>query len=84
MTEPMFRTQIWCLVSDFMLHMNVCNVLTYVTHEYKMCSVRTYGTYEKCYFRTYVTHENLMSEPTVGYPRKYDVFVRAYVTYETM
>ena len=38
----------------------MCNVLTYVTHEYKMCSVRTYGTYENCYVWTYVTHENLM------------------------
>ena len=58
MSEPMFKqfcTKLW-----IMLHMKMCNVLTYVTHEYKMCSARTYSTYEKCYVRTYVTHETLM------------------------
>ena len=42
-----------------MLYMKMCNVLTYVTHEYKMCSVRTYGTYEKFYVRTYVARKKI-------------------------
>ena len=37
----------------------IYNVLTCVTHEYKMCSVRTYGTYEK-FVRNYVTRKNLI------------------------
>ena len=61
-----------------------------------MCSVRTCGTYEKCYIRTYVSHENLMLLeqndvtydniicPNLGYSRKYDAFVRTYVTYENV
>ena len=43
-----------------MLHMKMSNVLTYVIHEYKMCSVGTYDIYEKCYVQTYVTRANLM------------------------
>ena len=37
----------------------MCNVWTYVKHEYEMCSVRTYGAYE-FFVWTYVTHENIM------------------------
>ena len=42
-----------------MLHTKMCNVRTYVTHEYEMVSVRTYVTCENiicpnlCYTRTY-------------------------------
>ena len=44
-----------------MLDMKICNVRTYVTHEYKMFSVRTYLHRKYLYIRTYVTHENTMS-----------------------
>ena len=37
----------------------MCNVWTYVTHEYEMCSIQAYGTYEH-YVWTYVTYENMM------------------------
>ena len=73
------------LVSDIMLHMKMCNVWTYVTHEYEICSIRAYGTCEKNYVRTYVTHGNIMFLvpkiamydnvicPNLYYPRKCDV-----------
>ena len=37
-------------VPKLMLHMKICNVKTYVTHEYEICSVPTNVTYEnvKC------------------------------------
>ena len=38
----------------------MCNVWTYVTHEYKMYSIQTYGIYETFYVRTYVTRESMM------------------------
>ena len=46
MFEPILRTEIWCHVSELTLHMTMCNVRTYITHEYDMCSIRAYRTYE--------------------------------------
>ena len=48
------------VLCDFLIHTKICKVWSYVTHKYKMCSVRTYGTYEDCYVRIYVIHEKLM------------------------
>ena len=79
MSEPMFRTKIWWLMSDLMLHMKMCNVLTYNIHAYKMCSVRTYGACEKCYVRTYVTHEIFML--LVQNDVKYDNFICPNILY---
>ena len=88
MSEPMFLIKLWCLVPDLMLQTKMCNVWTYVTHEYEMCSVRTYGTYDKfvcpkeCYTRKcdvfspkmmLLTTMLYVICPIVCYTRKYEV-----------
>ena len=56
-TECMLRTKIY-LVSDIMLHTKICNVETYVTHEYEILSQFMVNT--KKYVWTYVKHESMM------------------------
>ena len=41
MSEPMLPKKIWCLLSKLTLHTKMCNVRTYVTHEYEIYSVQT-------------------------------------------
>ena len=48
----------------------MCNVRTFVTHEYEICFVRTY-----------VTYENVMW-PNFWYTQKYDILYLHFFTYE--
>ena len=72
MTSCVLHTNIWCLVSERMINMKICNVRTHVTHENMMSRVRTYVTYTMCNVRTYV-------------PQEYEIWsVRTNVTYENV
>ena len=53
----MLHTNIWCLVSELILHAKMYNVRTHVARENMMSCVRTYVTYKICNVRTYVTQE---------------------------
>ena len=67
-----------------MLYTKMHNVQIYVIHEYEMCSIRTYVTYENeiypnvCFTRKYVWCQNYVTCesvlcPSLCYTRKYDV-----------
>ena len=58
MSEPMLYTKIWCLVSELILHTNMCNVWTNVTHKTMMYCVRTHFTY-KCVMSEHILHTNM-------------------------
>ena len=60
----MFHTNMRFVLSELMLYAKMCNVRTYVTHEYEICSVQTY-----------VTYENIIC-PNLCYTRIYDVLCR--------
>ena len=55
-----------------MLHTKICNVQTYVIHEYEMYSVKLMFNTEMLHVQTYVTDENMI------------FCVRTYVTYENV
>ena len=96
----MLHTNMRCVLSELMLHTKMGNVKINVTHEYEMCSTRTYVTYENiiicpnvCYTRmgdyflfNLMLHMQICNDRTYMYvTHEYDMFsVRTYVTYENI
>ena len=61
MSDHMLHSNMRYFLSELMLpHTKICNVRTYVAHEYEMCSVRTYVTYQNVICPNLCMHENMV------------------------